>query len=276
VDGYRDDRAALKKRNEELEDEVERLRAQLASKKGDAPPTALVTGAVDRPLPASSIAVGIVAVVGAAWMEAGPLVGVQITVLAILASVVLTLITRLLVVPAPHEVAVISGAGDAPFHLARKPHLRLPLLQTAQTLDLRARLVDLRIDAVYCKGGVPIRLRGYAIVGVDPDEPGVRHAVERFLDASGLERVAAQTIESAARELIAALTPEELSLDRMKAADHLRDAAQAELDALGLSLLDLGVEEVSDDVGYLDALSRKRIAEALREAELLDHDRSAP
>ena len=41
---------------------------------------------------------------------------------------------------------------------------------------------------------------------------------------------------------------------------------------LGLAILDLGIEAVSDRVGYLDGLSRTRIATTLRDADSIRHE----
>lgn len=273
--GYRDDRAALKKRNEELEGELAELRAQLATRtQRDDAPAPLVTGEAERALPTRLIVVGLVALTAAAWLGAGPVVGSELAAVVVAASVVVAVLSRLFVVPGPHEVVVVSGTAD-PVRIVRDSFFRMPLIHATHPLELEARLVTLAVDNAYSKGGVPLQLRGYAIVGIDPEEPGVRRAVEHFLGTADIEKVVGQALEGAAREMIAELTPEELSVDRLKATQRLRDDAEEAMARLGLVVLDLGIEDVIDGVGYLDGLPRTRIASALREAELIDHEESA-
>lgn len=268
--GYRDDRAALKKRNEELEGEVAELRAKLAVREpGAAEPAPLVTGAAERPLPTGLIVVGAFALTAAGWMAAGPIVGTQLVILALVTTGLAAVLSRLFTVPGPHEAIVVSG-GAGPPRIAREPFVRVPLVNAVHTLALTARLVPLAVDNAYSKGGVPLQIRGHAVVGIDPDEPGVRRAAERFLGTSDLEKVASETLEGVARERIAELTPEELSIDRLEVAESLRSDAEEAMAKLGLTILDLGIESVGDTVGYLGGLPRARIASALRDAENLE------
>lgn len=270
--GYRDDRAALKKRNEELEGEVAELRATLAKRTNRTDsPAPLVTGEAERPLPKAPFAVGVVALTAAGWMAAGPIAGTQLVAFILLASTLVGMMSRFFIVPGPHEAIVVSGTQD-PVRIHRRPFVRVPLANAAHPLQLTARLVPLAVDDAYAKGSVPLQLRGYAIVGVDPEEPGVRRAAERFLGRADLEKVASQTLEGLARELVAEVTPEELSLDRLQVCEKLRSEADEAMAGLGLAILDLGIEAVSDRVGYLDGLSRTRIATTLRDADSIRHE----
>ena len=62
------------------------------------------------------------------------------------------------------------------------------------------------------------------------------------------------------------LTPEEVNEDRLKFAQTLIDEADDDIRNLGLELDVLKIQNVTDQVGYLEAVGRRRTASVLREA----------
>jgi flotillin len=80
--------------------------------------------------------------------------------------------------------------------------------------------------------------------------------------------VAKQTSEGALREVLAQLTPEQVNDDRLKLRREPDPRSpEDDLDKLGLQLDTLKIQNVADEVGYLDSLGRPQIAAVLRDAE---------
>jgi len=61
--------------------------------------------------------------------------------------------------------------------------------------------------------------------------------------------------------VLATLTPEEVNQDKIKFAQSLLSEAEDDLRRIGIELDTLKIQDVSDDVGYLDSIGRKQSAE---------------
>jgi flotillin len=77
------------------------------------------------------------------------------------------------------------------------------------------------------------------------------------------------------RGVLATLTPEEVNEDRLGFAKALAEDAGEDLAALGFHLDVLKIQNVSDERGYLEAIGRKKAAEAVREAEIAEANATA-
>lgn len=150
--------------------------------------------------------------------------------------------------------------------------VRWPILERVDRMSLMAIPIDIQVQNAYSRGGIPLRVHAVANVKVSSDTMTVKNAIERFLgrDESELQRVAKETLEGHLRGVLARLTPEEINEDRLKFAEALVDEAEEDFAKLGLALDTLKIQNVSDDVKYLDSIGRKRIAEVVRDAEIAE------
>lgn len=150
--------------------------------------------------------------------------------------------------------------------------VRWPVLERVDRMSLMAIPIDIQVQNAYSRGGIPLRVHAVANVKVSSDPMIVKNAIERFLgrDESELQRVAKETLEGHLRGVLARLTPEEVNEDRLKFAEALVDEAEEDFAKLGLALDTLKIQNVSDDVKYLDSIGRKRIAEVVRDAEIAE------
>ena len=132
--------------------------------------------------------------------------------------------------------------------------------------------IDIRIRAAYAKGNIPVNVDAVANVKITLDEPNVHHAIERFLgrSTSEIQKVAKETLEGTLRGVIAQLTPEEINHDRQKLSEVMRQEVADDLGKLGLQVDTFKIQHVTDDVKYLDSISRVRIAEVIRDAEIAE------
>ncbi len=208
-------------------------------------------------------------------------------VLLLAAICVVLVITQLIYICAPNEVLIFSGAqrrvGDrvVGYRLVQGGRgLRIPLIERVDRMDLTNMIIDLRVTGAYAKGGIPLNVEAVANLKIAGSEPILGNAIERFLGRSREEimKVARETLEGNLRGVVATLTPEEVSRDRVKFAEELLTEADKDLKSLGLELDTLKIQNVSDDKGYLDSLGRRQSAELLtrsRIAEAENHAMSA-
>ncbi|MCA9695125.1 MAG: flotillin family protein, partial [Myxococcales bacterium] len=70
--------------------------------------------------------------------------------------------------------------------------------------------------------------------------------------------------------VMSTLTPEQVNRDKEAFASRLTEDAEADLSKLGLVLDTLNIQNISDDVGYLDAIGRQRSAQIRKTAQIAE------
>jgi len=150
--------------------------------------------------------------------------------------------------------------------------IRVPLLERALKMDLSNMIIDLKVSNAYCKGGIPLTVEGVANIKVAGEEPAIHNAIERLLGKTReeIEQMAKETLEGNLRGVLASLTPEQVNEDKMAFARSLLDEAEDDLVKLGLVLDTLKIQNISDDVRYLDSIGRKQQADLQRDARIAE------
>jgi flotillin len=150
--------------------------------------------------------------------------------------------------------------------------LRIPLLENVMRLDLSNMIIDLRVENAYSKGGVPLNVSGVANIKISGEEPSIHNAIERLIGKSQQEihHIAKETLEGNLRGVMASLTPEQLNEDKITFARTLLEEAEDDLQKLGLTLDTLQIQNISDDVRYLDSIGRKQLVELKRDSRIAE------
>lgn len=155
--------------------------------------------------------------------------------------------------------------------------LRIPLLENVMRLDLSNMIIELRVENAYSKGGVPLNVSGVANIKISGEEPSIHNAIERLIGKSQEEihHIAKETLEGNLRGVMASLTPEELNEDKITFARTLLEEAEDDLQKLGLILDTLQIQNISDDVRYLDSIGRKQLVELKRDSRIAEAEASS-
>ena len=150
--------------------------------------------------------------------------------------------------------------------------LRIPLLEEVMRLDLSNMIIDLKVDNAYSKGGIPLNVSGVANIKISSDEPGIHNAIERLIgkEQDEIRHIAKKTLEGNLRGVMASLTPEQLNEDKVTFARTLLEEAEDDLQKLGLVLDTLQIQNISDDVRYLDSIGRKQLVELKRDSRIAE------
>jgi flotillin len=146
--------------------------------------------------------------------------------------------------------------------------IRIPLFERVDRMDLTNMPIEVQVKGAYSRGGIPLNVHGIANVKVAGEQPVLDNAIERFLGGprDRIMAVVKETLEGNLRGVLATLTPEEVNEDKIKFAQSLLDEAEDDLRRLGLELDTLKIQDVSDDVDYLDSIGRKQSAEVQKRA----------
>ena len=196
--------------------------------------------------------------------------------------VALNLISRWMIrICRPNEMLVVTGSRSNQGQQGMKGYRVVanggwtfvkPILETARRMDVTLLPVMVEVKNAYSKGGTPLNIQAIANVKVS-SEPEVRNnAIERFLgrDREEIVQVARENLEGNLRSVLAQLTPEEVNEDRLRFAERIAEDVGDDLRRLGLQLDTFKIQSVSDDVDYLNSISRRRVAQIVRDAEIAE------
>ena len=190
------------------------------------------------------------------------------------------LLRQLYYICQPSEVLIFAGLGKTTgdgrkvgYRTVRGGSaLRIPVLEEVMRLDLSNMIIELRVENAYSKGGIPLNVAGVANIKISGDEPGIHNAVERLIGKSqdDIRHIAKETLEGNLRGVMASLTPEQLNEDKITFARTLLEEAEDDLQKLGLVLDTLQIQNISDDVRYLDSIGRKQLVELKRDSRIAE------
>ncbi|MEO0324689.1 MAG: SPFH domain-containing protein [Myxococcota bacterium] len=214
----------------------------------------------------------------------GPAILVLLGLLVVAFTAALLVIRNMLYVCQPNEVLVFSGRKHQHGHLVTHYRIvkggraiKIPLIEVVDRVDLTNMIIEITVQNAYSKGGIPLNVNGVANIKVPGEMPLIHNALERFLGRSreDIMRVGRETLEGNLRGVLAGLTPEEVNRDKEAFAAKLTEEAGHDLEKIGLVLDTLNIQNVSDEVGYLDAIGRMRSAAIRRDAQVAEADAQA-
>jgi flotillin len=208
-----------------------------------------------------------------------------ITLLVVVVVAVMTIKALIVIVP-PNRAAVLTGrkrklsTGEMVGYrsVIGGRTLRMPIIETVQHTSLETFPIEISVANAFSKGNIPLNIEAIANVKIASEPETVfNNAVERILGKTEEEirHLAKDTLMGNLRGVLATLTPEEVNEDRLGFAAALSEDAGEDLAALGFHLDVLKIQNVSDERGYLEAIGRKRAAEAVRDAEIAEADAAA-
>ena len=205
---------------------------------------------------------------------------VPIALLIFLGIGAIWFINSFLCICKPNEVVILSGMKrkskdrqDVGYRVISGGRaIRIPILETVKRMDVTTTSIRIEIKNAYSKGNIPLNIVAIANVKVSSKPEIVGNAIERFLDRDREEiiRVAKETLEGNLRGVVATMTPEQVNEDRLKFAESITSNVSKDLLKLGLEIDTLKIQNVADDVDYLNSLGRERIALVMRDAEIAE------
>ena len=206
-------------------------------------------------------------------------------VLAAVLIAIWTVKTLIIIVP-PNEAAVITGrkrtlGADRTIGyrtVIGGRTIRIPIIERVHYLSLETIPLEIQVTNAFSKGNIPLSVQAVANVKIASEpETDFNNAVERVLGKSQdeIEGLARETLMGNLRGVLATLTPEEVNEDRLAFAQNLVAEAEEDLKKLGFQLDVLKIQNVSDEVGYLDSIGRKKTAVVKKEAEVAEAENEA-
>ncbi len=184
----------------------------------------------------------------------------------------------------PNKVMVLYGRGKTVFRedgTLEQSGMRMVtgggtfvwrLIEDFQFLDLTVMTIVKTGDEVYTVDGVPIKLDWVAQVHVRSDGKALVTAARAFL---GMPRdqvinVVTQTLSANFRAIVGRLSVEDVHRDRDAFVRSVQELAADDMLAMGIQVISMGIEEITDDQGYFEAMAKPRIAAIKRDAAIAE------
>jgi flotillin len=207
-----------------------------------------------------------------------------LTLLALASGSGYFIIKNLYYICQPNEILIFAGGKQKTenrvlgYRLVKGgSSIRTPLLEKVMRMNLTNMIIELKVSNAYSKGGIPLHVSGVANIKIAGEEPTIHNAIEKLLGKprADIEKIAKETLEGNLRGVLASLTPEQVNEDKIAFARSLLDEAEEDLEKLGLVLDTLQIQNISDDVRYLDSLGRKQQADIQRDARIAEAEAKA-
>ena len=193
--------------------------------------------------------------------------------MAMLAAVVillfLTLITRYKRCPSNRILVIYGKTGSGASKCVHGgAAFVLPLLQDFEYLDLEPFVVPIDLDNALSQENIRVSVPTTVTAAIS-NQPGImENAAIRLLGLSRdrIESQAQDIILGQMRAVIATMQIEEINRDRQAFMAKVNDAVSAELEKIGLAVINVNIKDIDDESGYIKAIGKKAAAEAINQA----------
>ena len=171
------------------------------------------------------------------------------------------------------QILVIYGkflGGEKAVCINGGGRIVIPFFQDYRYLSLAPRSIDVNLSAAISKNNIRVNIPSSFTIAISADNNHIRNAAERLLNADGnfIRQQAHEIIVGQLRQVIAQMTIEEINTDRDGFLNKINDNVETELNKLGLHVINVNIQDIQDDSGYIEALGKKAAAEAIEQANI--------
>lgn len=145
-----------------------------------------------------------------------------------------------------------------------------PVIQDYQYMSLEPMTIEIDLTSALSKKNIRVNVPSTFTIGISTDQEIMQNAAERLLGL-GDQEIAAQArdiILGQMRLVIATMGIEEINQDREKFLDLVGKYCGAELNKVGLDVINVNIRDITDESGYIEAIGKKAAAEAIQQAKI--------
>lgn len=145
-----------------------------------------------------------------------------------------------------------------------------PVIQDYSYLELTPMSIEINLQGALSQQNIRVNVPSAFTVGVST-EPGVmENAAERLLgmDKMSIQELAKDLIFGQMRVVIATMPIEEINADRDKLVANISNGVEVELKKVGLRLINVNIQDITDESGYIEALGKDAAARAINDAKI--------
>jgi flotillin len=146
----------------------------------------------------------------------------------------------------------------------------LPIVQDYQFLDLRPMSIDIQLNNALSKQNIRVSVPSTFTIGITTDPDKMGNAAERLLGFNNAQitQLAKEIIFGQMRQVVATMRIEEINADRDQLIVAITNNVSTELEKVGLRLINVNIQDVTDESGYIEALGKEASAKAIADAKI--------
>ena len=208
---------------------------------------------------------------------------ISVLVLLIAFFAVIRMVSRNYIKVAPTQVLVIfgrkynspDGKGKQGFKLVTGgAAFVIPLLEKYQIMPLDVFQTKVQVKNVPSQDGVRVTVDAVATLKIGSEVELLNEAVKRLLNKRlpEIEQIAREVLEGGLRGVVATLSVEMLVRDRTSFGSKVQEEVAGDLSKIGIRVDNFVIQDIADELGYIDALGKKKTAEVKRDAAIGEAD----
>ena len=147
----------------------------------------------------------------------------------------------------------------------------IPFFERVDQLNMGIMQVDIRTtQPVPSQEYIPVMVDGVANIKFGSDDVSIATAAEQFLGwkPTDIAAIATQVLEGNMREIIGRMTISDLVQNRDKFAAETSKAATADMRNMGLEIVNITIQNFSDDDKVVETMATRNIQEKMRDAAI--------
>src|SRR5512135_2206964 len=155
---------------------------------------------------------------------------------------------------------VIGGGG----------RIIIPFVESYQEMSTAAFQTDIDEKGIPNKDNVKINVKGVATCKISSIPEDLVNAAQAFLGKTSdeIKAFVQNILKGHLRSIIGKMEIDSLLRERDRFNKQVVEESSEELKRLGIQIITLVIQEVSDEYGYIDALGKRAVAEAVRDANI--------
>lgn len=145
-----------------------------------------------------------------------------------------------------------------------------PIIQDYAFLDLTPISIEVNLTNALSKQNIRVNVPSRFTIGISTEPTIMQNAAERLLGLTldSVKELAQEIIFGQLRLVVASMEIEEINTDRDKFLSHITHSVEAELNKVGLKLINVNITDIHDESGYIEALGKEAAAKAINDAKI--------
>ena len=148
--------------------------------------------------------------------------------------------------------------------------LVIPIIQGSQYLELTPIPIDIKLEGALSQQNIRVNTPSTFTIGISAGPGVMENAAERLLGLSlnEIRDLAKDIIFGQMRVTIATMPIESINADREKLIENIYNGVEVELKKIGLRLINVNIQDITDESGYIAALGKEAAARAINDAKI--------
>ena len=145
-----------------------------------------------------------------------------------------------------------------------------PIFEEYNEMELGVRGIEFDVEDIPTADGVRVTVSGIAALRIGHDQDSLISAARNFGDKndSEIDSLLKKLMSGQLRAILGKMKVESLIQERDELNKQVLTVAEADMSKLGIKIDLLAIQNITDKLGYIDSLGKKRTEEVKRDAEI--------